>query len=64
MILAHELGHYLGLTHNTANDQRKNIMFPEITQTLLEQTYLTVDQIREMHDRLANNITRKGDRNP
>lgn len=63
MILAHELGHYLGLTHNTANDQRKNIMFPEITQTLLEHTYLTVDQIREMHDRLANNITRKGDRN-
>jgi hypothetical protein len=63
IILVHELGHYLGLSHNTADGKRKNLMFPELTQDLLEDTYLTVDQIREMHDRLANNITRKGDRN-
>jgi hypothetical protein len=63
-ILVHELGHYLGLGHGTANDNTSNIMHPDAPpQTaLLADVDLWDDQIREMHDRLANHHTRRGDR--
>ena len=62
-IFVHELGHYLGLTHNTANDKAKNIMFATFDpDTSLSTRTLWTDQIRELHDRLANHHTRRGDR--
>ena len=60
-VLVHELGHYLGLTHNTADDKKTNIMFKSI-ETSLSNSHLNSDQIREIHDRLANNLSRRGDR--
>jgi hypothetical protein len=63
-VLAHEIGHYLGLSHGSANDNANNIMFDSYTAgTGFAGKLLLPDQIREMHDRLANNISRKGDRN-
>lgn len=62
-ILVHELGHYLGLTHGTADKDKKNIMYEEFTLgSTLTDSVLRDDQIREMHDRLANHHTRRGDR--
>ena len=61
--LVHELGHYLGLTHATANKDTSNIMFDDgaLNDDLSDKS-LWNDQIREMQDRLANNLARKGDR--
>jgi hypothetical protein len=62
--LAHELGHYLGLGHGTADKNANNIMTEEVTLgTPLSNYSLWDDQIREMQDRLANHHTRRGDRN-
>jgi Peptidase M66 len=62
-VFVHELGHYFGLTHNTADDKQKNIMFENHTLgTLLSARTLWADQIRELQDRLANHHTRRGDR--
>jgi hypothetical protein len=62
-VLVHEIGHYLGLSHGSANDNANNIMFDSYTQgSGFTGKLLLPDQIREMHDRLANNISRKGDR--
>lgn len=62
-VLVHELGHYFGLTHNTADDNTNNIMFESLDpNTLLSTKSLRSDQIREMQDRLANHHTRRGDR--
>lgn len=61
--LVHELGHYLGLQHGTADGNPNNLMFPDgNSRKLLTDFTLTVDQVREMQDRLANNLARKGDR--
>ncbi|MBD0372048.1 MAG: hypothetical protein ICV60_14500 [Pyrinomonadaceae bacterium] len=61
--LVHELGHYLGLSHGTANKDSNNIMFPDGSTTdVLSGKSLWKDQIREMQDRLANNLARKSDR--
>lgn len=59
----HELGHYLGLTHGTANKDASNIMFDDgaLNDDLSDKS-LWNDQIREMQDRLANKLARKGDR--
>ncbi len=63
-IMMHELGHYLGLGHGTADKDAGNIMFPTLTLgTQLSALALRNDQVREMQDRLANNLSRKGDRN-
>jgi hypothetical protein len=61
--LIHELGHYLGLSHGTANKDPNNIMFADTAlQDVLSGKSLWNDQVREMQDRLANNVSRKGDR--
>jgi hypothetical protein len=60
--LAHELGHHFGLSHNTANDNSGNLMFPTAVLKKLENALFWPDQIRELHDRLANNISRRGER--
>ncbi|HEY3475510.1 MAG TPA: hypothetical protein VGK56_12930 [Anaerolineales bacterium] len=61
--LVHELGHYLGLGHGTADKDPDNIMIDEgSTSDVLSGKSLWNDQIREMQDRLANNLARKGDR--
>jgi hypothetical protein len=61
--LVHELGHYLGLGHGTADKNTKNLMFKEFELgTTLSDFELDKDQIREMQDRLANHHTRRGDR--
>jgi hypothetical protein len=61
--MVHELGHHFGLAHNTANDNSMNLMFPSLSTKSLSANLLTPDQIREMQDRLANNIDRRGERN-
>jgi hypothetical protein len=62
-VLAHEVGHYLGLSHGTANGAAKNLMADKhsIHQSIKEMV-LTIDQVREMQDRLANHHSRRGDR--
>jgi hypothetical protein len=61
--LVHELGHYLGLGHGTANENPSNIMIQSHPPTAqLADFELWDDQIRQMHDRLANHHTRRGDR--
>ena len=61
--LVHELGHHFGLSHNSANSNASNLMFPSQSTSSLSATLLTPDQIREMHDRLANNVARRVERN-
>ncbi len=61
--VVHELGHHLGLTHGTADKNSGNIMFDTLTLgSTLTSFSLWDDQIREMHDRLANHHTRRGER--
>lgn len=61
--LVHELGHYLGLTHRTSDDKEANIMFASSNGGGLSNNNLRPDQIEEMQQKLARNITRRGDRN-
>lgn len=60
-VLLHELGHYLGVSHNTAGCD-DNLMWPRIVGSYSDKE-LDPEQIEEMHQRLASNISRKGDRN-
>lgn len=62
-VMVHETGHHFGLSHGTAGDNKMNLMFPTLTVNSLSEALLNIDQIREMHDRLANNLARKGERN-
>jgi hypothetical protein len=59
--MMHEIGHHFGLGHGTANTD-KNLMFASLEQDSLSKMWLSPDQIREMHDRLANNISRRAER--
>lgn len=65
LVLMHELGHYLGLAHGTSNNDGGNLMFPSADQDTdrLTTKTLTTAQIREMHQKLARNPTRRRDRN-
>lgn len=60
--LAHELGHHFGLAHRTADQTQANLMFPELSVASLDDSLLTPDQVRELHDRLANHLGRRGER--
>jgi hypothetical protein len=62
-VMVHETGHHFGLSHNTAGSNSMNLMFPTLSVSSLASAQLNGDQIREMHDRLANNLARKGERN-
>ena len=57
LVLAHELGHYLGLQHNTAGGNAANLMAPEAGGTAL-----SVEQVEEIQQKLANALARGGDR--
>jgi hypothetical protein len=61
-VLAHEIGHYLGLSHGSANNSKANIMY-ESAQATYKTQQLLPDQIEEMHEKLSRNISRRGDRN-
>jgi hypothetical protein len=61
-ILLHEIGHYLGLSHNTADDRQTNLMFDTKNGSYSDKN-LKPEQIEEMHQKLARNISRRGDRN-
>jgi reprolysin-like metallo-peptidase family M12B len=62
-ILTHETGHHFGLSHGTADKDKNNLMFNDFTRgEVLTNVELWSDQIREMQDRLANNISRRGER--
>lgn len=60
--LAHELGHYLGIHHPSANDSKSNIMYHDGLGHKLSQRNLRPDQIEDMHTTLSKNIARKADR--
>jgi len=60
--LAHELGHYCGIHHPSANKVQKNIMFKEGNGDSISDRVISADQIEEMHTTLSKNIFRKGDR--
>ncbi len=60
--LAHELGHYCGIHHPSANKAKKNIMFKEGNGDSIFDRVISADQIEEMHTTLSKNIFRKGDR--
>jgi hypothetical protein len=60
--LLHEIGHHFGLTHGTANGNTGNLMFESAVMEKLENALFWPDQIRELHDKLANHIARRGER--
>lgn len=60
--LAHEIGHYLGLTHGSGGGGAKNLMTASDLACPIDETTLASEQIEEMHQKLARNLTRKGDR--
>lgn len=61
VVLAHELGHYLGLQHNTAGDSAANLMFPT-AGSALSGLSLSGEQVEEMQQKLARATARGGDR--
>lgn len=58
----HEIGHYLGLSHGSGDKKASNIMTQSSTGNHISHSNFNVDQIEEMHKKLARNLTRKGDR--
>lgn len=64
LVLMHELGHFLGLAHGTSNNDDDNLMFPTVdpTSETLADHHLRPAQVREMHQRLARNVTRRRNR--
>ena len=54
-----EIGHYFGLKHQT---DPKNIMTQSSTGDPLTRSRMTDDQIQDIHQKLARNLSRKADR--
>jgi Matrixin len=66
LVMAHELGHYLGLQHNTANADPSNLMAPSFSDEngplTLASLSLFPEQIEEMQQKLARVVARGRDR--
>lgn len=60
--LAHEVGHYYGLTHGSGDNVPANIMTQSGDGLPIEDSHIRVDQVEEIHQKLARNITRQKDR--
>lgn len=60
-VLTHELGHYLGLQHNTAGGSSANLMYPEMVNGL-SGVSLSPEQVEEIQQKLARAVARGGDR--
>lgn len=60
--LAHEIGHYCGIHHPSANGDCKNLMYKKGNGDSILDRFLDADQIEEMHTTLSKNLFRKGDR--
>jgi len=60
--LAHELGHYCGIHHPSANGNTRNLMHKKGNGDSILDRFLRADQIEEMHTTLSKNLFRKGDR--
>ena len=60
--LEHEIGHYLGVHHPSANGNRKNIMFSGGGPDKIGNRVISADQIEQIHTALSKNIFRKGNR--
>lgn len=60
--LAHELGHFLGLTHGSGNGQAANIMTQSVNGLTIGESVLSPEQIEEMQTKLARNLSRQGNR--
>lgn len=60
--LAHELGHFLGLTHGSGNGQAANIMTQSVNGLPIGDSVLFPGQIEEMQTKLARNLSRQGNR--
>lgn len=60
--LAHELGHHLGLSHGSGNGVARNIMTQSALGLSLDESALLDEQIEEMQQKLARNLTRQGER--
>lgn len=61
-VLAHELGHYLGLQHNTSSGSTNNLMQPSTSLSGLSGRTLSAAQIEEMQQKLARATARGADR--
>ncbi len=60
--LAHELGHYWGLTHDSGGGKAANIMTQSKNGKHINDSRLRDSQIEEIQQKLARNLTRQGDR--
>ncbi|MFN7145034.1 MAG: hypothetical protein ACK4YP_14755 [Myxococcota bacterium] len=60
--LAHEVGHYYGLTHDSGDNVPANIMTQSDVGLPIDEAHIRVDQIEELQQKLARNITRQKDR--
>jgi hypothetical protein len=60
--LAHEIGHYLSLPHGSGEGSALNIMTQSDLADPISEAVLEPEQIEEMQQTLARNLTRQGDR--
>jgi hypothetical protein len=60
--LAHEIGHYLGLPHGSGEGSALNIMTASDLASPIDEAVLEPEQVEEMQQKLARNLTRQGDR--
>lgn len=62
-VLAHELGHYMGIGHGSADGRRTNLMFKDAPASFdPRRVQLSLRQVEKVHGVLAGNLARKRDR--